>query len=333
MANITLKQGKDYVRSKVKELKNDSIFDNMLTIDFNLAIVKVQADLQELEIKNFIKTIYKSNPVGLLPDDILPVPNSIKDVRASAGVKATVSTAIAGVKNDVTFTAVEPGTVGNGIVIQYISDGTEIIKVTSVDMALKIITVSFESGLPEEERTALQVIEAINIDMVSSSLVKASLKDGNDGTGGIEATIVTTAGGTGSGWKPADERTIKDSNRMEASTIENSSVNFPKYVIKGDIYENRIIELYPKTIKYFEMTYAYTIAEMTTDEDVLSIPLLYRELVLIEVIRKAYESLDMAEKMASRMVEYQSKLEKIQSNYQKGLQASIQEKKRIQMED
>ena len=45
MSDFTLKKGKDYVRVKVKELKNDTVVDNMLTIDFNLAIVKVQSDL------------------------------------------------------------------------------------------------------------------------------------------------------------------------------------------------------------------------------------------------------------------------------------------------
>lgn len=334
MADLTLKQAKDYVRSKVKELKNDAVVDNMLTIDFNLAVVKVQGDLMEgVGIKEFLKTAYLEGSKAVLPSDIMPVPNSIRDIRASAGVKAYISTALSGDDNDCTFTAVEPGTPGNGIQIVYDDNGADPLEVSSVDLSTKIITVGFDSSLPDEEKCASLVVAAINEHLLASSLVSAALKTGNDGTGPIDEVTVTLANGTGTGWKPADEKAVKDSNRMEDNYIEAGSVSFPKYVIKGDTDGNKIIEFYPKSIDYSEIIYFYTINEMTDDTDVLGIPLQFRELVLIEVIRKAYESLDMTDKMATRNAEYEMKLGKIYQNYQQGLNASIAEKKRIQTDD
>lgn len=333
MSNLTLKQAKDYVRSKVKELKNDAIVDNMLTIDFNLAQVKVQGDLSEIGIKEFKKTSILEGPRAFLPDDLMPVPNAVKDVRASAGVRAYINTAITGTHNDLKFTAVEPGTPGNGIVVVYADNAANPIQVSSVNFSTRTITIGFDSTLPDDELTAQMVMNAINNHILASSLITASLYTGNNGTGKIAANSVTLANGTGTGWKPADERGIKDSNRMDDNYIESASVSFPKFVLKGDTNENKIIELYPKTITFLEIVYDYTISEMTDDADYLSIPLQYRELVLIEVIRKAYESLDMADKMANRMAEYNAKLSKIYDNYQQGLKTSLTEKQRIQTED
>lgn len=333
MADITLKQAKDYVRSKVKELKNDAVVDNMLTIDFNLAVVKVQGDLMEIGIKDYLKTTYLEGAKVQLPSDIMPIPNAVRDIRASAGVKAYISTSIPGDDHDLTFTAVEPGTPGNGITIIYVDNGTEPLAVTDVNMSTKVITVGFDSSLPAEERTAQLAMDAINNHIMASALITVTLKTGSDGTGVIVANSVTTANGTGTGWKPADEKGVKDSNRMEDNYIEAGSASFPKFVIKGDPNERKIIEFYPKSIKYCEIIYFFTISEMDSDTDVLGIPLQFRELVLIEVIRKAYEALDMTDKMAVRNAEYEMKLGKIYQNYQQGLNASIAEKKRIQTDD
>lgn len=332
MSDFTLKQGKDYVRVKVKELKNDTVVDSMLTIDFNLSIVKVQSDLMEVGIKHFLKTAYLNNPIAELPTDLMPIPNAIRDVRASAGTKAFVSTALGG-NNDITYTAIQPGTPGGGIRIQYVDNGFEPIGVYSVDIADKLISIGFSSSLPVDELTANAVVESVNNDLLASSLVTAANKTGSNGTGAIEETSVITSGATGTGWKPADEKTIKDSNRMEDNYIESSSVNFPKYVIKGDSKERKIIEFYPKDINYSEITYFNTISEMTADTDLINMPLQFRELVLIEVIRKAYESLDMIDKMQSRNLEYQSKISKIHDNYQAGLSSTLGDKARITAEE
>ena len=148
MADLTLKQAKDYVRSKVKELKNDAVVDNMLTIDFNLAMVKVQGDLMEgVGIKEFLKTAYLTGPKVRLPADVMPVPNAIRDIRASVGVKAYISTALSGTENDVKFTAVEPGTPGNGIQIVYDDNGADPLAVSDVNMSSKVITVGFDLSL------------------------------------------------------------------------------------------------------------------------------------------------------------------------------------------
>jgi hypothetical protein len=304
----------------------------MLTIDFNLAQVKVEGDLMEIGIKQFTKTALLEGPKVLLPADLMPTPNAIKDIRAAAGVRAYITTNLTGDNNDLKFTAVEPGTTGNGISVVYVEDPdyTGDMAVQSVNFSTRTITVIFNN---ENGEVAEDLMNAINNHLLASSLVTASLKDGNDGTGTLADNTATLANGTGTGWKPADEKTVKDSNRMEENYIEAASENYPKYVIKGNLNEARMLEFYPKTITWSELIYDYTIAEMTEDTDTLTIPLQYRELVLIEVIRKAYESLDMTDKMATRTAEYNAKLSKVYDNYQKGLNTSLSEKLRIEKQD
>lgn len=321
--SITLKQAKDYVRSKVKELKANALLDNMLTIDFTLAVAKVQSDLTELKIKDNIKIAYLDGNVIVVPTDLMAVPNAIKDIRASAGVKASGTTSIAGINNDLTFTAVEPGTPGNGIRIIYTDSGTEPMSV-STDLYSKIITINFNGTLPSDEISAAGVMALINNDPMASLLVVVTPKTNNNGTGGIAASDITLTGGSGDGWRPADERSIVDANRMEESTIEQSSVNFPKFVKRGNL-----IQLFPKTITYVELTYIYTEREFSDDSDIINVPITHRELVFIEVIRKAYESLDLQDKMAVRQTEYEDKLRKLNESYQRGLSSTLQDHKRL----
>lgn len=338
MATITLLQGKQYVRAKVKELKNDELYDSMLTIDFNLAIAKVQSDLIFIGIKEWTKTSYLSNPICAAPSDLMPIPNAIRDMKASSGTKATLSTNLTGTHNDITFTAREPGTPGNSITITYLDSAAldNMTVVTDYGASPKNITVYFQSGLPADEIDASSVVTAVNADEMASTLVVAALKTSNDGTGAIIAMSATAlSGGSGNGWKPADEIDIIKKNRITDDYVQAPTNNFPKYCLIGDASTApaRKIEFLPKTIKYAVIEYWAAIAEMTSDTDTINMPFMYRDLVYLEVIRKAYETLKMKSDMDNTALTYARKLAEIEEQYKKSLSSTIQEKHRLESAD
>ena len=338
MADITLLHGKQYVRAKVKELKADELHDVMLTIDFNLAVDKVQQDLIDIGIKQWTKTAYLTGPICSAPTDLMPIPNAIRDMKTSGGVKATLSTNLTGTHNDITYTAREPGTPGNSINIIYLDSTalSNLTVVTNYASSPKTITVYFDSGLPADEISASLVVAAINADVLASTLVSAALKTSNDGTGAIIAMSSTAlSGGSGSGWKPADEIDIIKKNRIDGDYIQQPTLNFPKYCLIGDSATTpvRKIEFLPKTITYSIIEYWYSIAEMTADTDYINIPHQYRDFVYMEVIRKAYETLEMTSKRDNMALMYAAKLNELEKKYQKSLSATVQEKMRLESSD
>ncbi|MBU0515787.1 MAG: hypothetical protein KJ621_13545, partial [Proteobacteria bacterium] len=119
---------------------------------------------------------------------------------ASDGTSAFMTTALAGADNDLTYTAVEGGTQGNGIMIAYVDPGAASQNL-SVSVSGKIITVNLATDAGSNViSSAAQIREAINQDAAASVLVRASLAAGNDGTGVVTAMNHTSlAGGLDNG--------------------------------------------------------------------------------------------------------------------------------------
>jgi flagellar hook-associated protein 3 FlgL len=116
------------------------------------------------------------------------------------GDAATMTTALAGADNDLTFTARQGGTLGNGIMIAYV-DPAAASQSLSVSVSGQIITVSLATdGVGNIISTAAQIREAINQDADAAALVSASLAAGDDGTGVVTAmNHATLAGGLDNG--------------------------------------------------------------------------------------------------------------------------------------
>lgn len=104
-------------------------------------------------------------------------------------VAATLTTALAGANNDLVFTAVTKGTVGNGITIEYVDpeEETATETVTVVDSAISVTLRSVSSVLS----TAAQVLAAIEADATADALVTVANAGGNDGTGAVIALAAT----------------------------------------------------------------------------------------------------------------------------------------------
>lgn len=109
---------------------------------------------------------------------------------------ATLTTALSGSNNDLTYTSVNRGTGANSIRIRYVVSGNDTalsVAVSNKDITVNVATDS--GGAPTS--TAAQVRDAVNGHAGASVLVSAANASGNDGTGVVAALAYTAlAGGT-----------------------------------------------------------------------------------------------------------------------------------------
>ncbi len=120
------------------------------------------------------------------------------------GARAVLTTAISGINNDLTFTAVKGGTDGNAITVRYIvavdSGGTAIAsQPLFVEVAgNEIIVYLATDAAGAVTSTASQVLSAIQASAPASYLVTVALAPSNTGAG-VVASLASTAltGGTG----------------------------------------------------------------------------------------------------------------------------------------
>lgn len=113
------------------------------------------------------------------------------------GARASLTTALAGTNNDLTFKARYDGTAGNNIRVRIVVAGANTplsIAVSGNDITINSAT----SGASAATSTAAQVRDAFNASAAATALAYAELAAGNDGTGIVAALGFTNlAGGTG----------------------------------------------------------------------------------------------------------------------------------------
>lgn len=111
------------------------------------------------------------------------------------GTAATLSTNLAGANNDLTFTAVVPGTGGNSIAIVYADPGGNNAAL-SVTVGGSTITVHLATGGGGAiTSTAAQIAAAIAASAPAAALVTVANKTANDGTGVVVALGSTPLAG------------------------------------------------------------------------------------------------------------------------------------------
>ena len=110
--------------------------------------------------------------------------------------EATLTTALTGTNNDLTYTAVANDTTGNSITVAYVVAGAS----TPLTVAVvgNAITVNVATnGSSAATSTALQVRDAVRASAAARALVNVDLKTGEDGTGVVTALTATAlSGGT-----------------------------------------------------------------------------------------------------------------------------------------
>jgi hypothetical protein len=119
-----------------------------------------------------------------------------------AGTKATLTTALTGTNNDLTFTAVQPGADGNSITVSYVNAGgttplsVDFQRPTNGPVRAIVVTLATTTGTITS--TAAQVRDAINNHPRAQNHVQVANAAANDGTGVVTALGATNlTGGTG----------------------------------------------------------------------------------------------------------------------------------------
>lgn len=109
-------------------------------------------------------------------------------------LRALLTTALAGTNNDVTLTAVTPGSAGNSIRFRIVVAGAS----TAASVAVSGNDVTFNSatnGSSAATSTAAQMLTALGADTATSRLLTGVNAVGNDGTGVIAALAYTNLAG------------------------------------------------------------------------------------------------------------------------------------------
>lgn len=106
--------------------------------------------------------------------------------------KATLTTALAGANNDLTFTAKSGGPGGNSIRVQIVVSGTQALAIAVQGYDI-VITSASSAG--SATSTAAQVLAALQANSDAMRLVDVALAAGNDGSGIVAALALTALAG------------------------------------------------------------------------------------------------------------------------------------------
>lgn len=125
----------------------------------------------------------------------LVVPAITASVSGGSAVQATLSTNLTGSNNDLTYTAVTPGTGGNSVTIAYVDPSGNDAEL-SVDVAASAITVNLATGVAGAiTSTGDDIKAAILASVPASALVTVADKSANDGSGVVIAMSATPLAG------------------------------------------------------------------------------------------------------------------------------------------
>lgn len=119
-------------------------------------------------------------------------------VTEAALQKATLTTALAGANNDLTFTAIVAGPGGNSIAIVYVVAGASTplsVAVTGFTITVNVATNAGSAAIS----TASEVLSAILGNRDAAALLSVALATSNDGTGVVVALASTPLAGGGLG--------------------------------------------------------------------------------------------------------------------------------------
>lgn len=111
-----------------------------------------------------------------------------------AYTEATLTTALTGTNNDLTYTATDNGTGGNSVTVAYVVSGNNTALAVGVSGTAITVTVATGSG-GAATSTALQVRDAVRAWPAARALVNVKEATGNDGTGVVTALSATALSG------------------------------------------------------------------------------------------------------------------------------------------
>lgn len=323
---MTREELKSYVRNKAKEFDEQGLAEALLDEDANQAMWAVQQDLIPYNVKSFNKTYLADGRYFATPSDMLASPNAIADIMAGAGVKAFATLTIGDPGDTMTITAKEPGTAWNGWVITLDDTGT--LGTPTINFAAKTVLLGINGGTS----TNTQIINALNNNAVFAEFFTATTNNGA-GVSGSQDYEFTLADGTGSGFLACSEMSVKDRNRILTDTYSKPTATQPKYLRHGNSTGAQYIEIFPDTMLYAKVYYYYKFAAMTLDADVLPIPDEYREVYLLKLLTKVYETLNRMAQEQDKKVDFAKKKQEYEKNYIDTLNNTMVQNKKIDSND
>lgn len=141
-----------------------------------------------------------------------------RGIRLPASTSATLTTALAGNNNDLTYTAKTPGTGGNSVSVTYVVAGNS--TPLTVSVSGNDITVNVATGAGgAATSTATQVAAAVTGSGPASALVTVANATGNDGSGVVTALAKTNLSGGASG-----TNTMLNAGALVTVDIDNPAV-------------------------------------------------------------------------------------------------------------
>lgn len=130
--------------------------------------------------------------------------NPIIGAEFVAGTQAVLTTALVGANNDLVFTAVKVGTVGNAITVAYVDPGAAS-QALGVVVAGNAITVNLATDAGSLiTSTASEILAALEASAAAMALISVALAAGNDGTGVVTALVATALATGTNATTPAD---------------------------------------------------------------------------------------------------------------------------------
>ena len=136
--------------------------------------------------RRVIRTLGKNDPNTVIGD---------RDLLLGFGTKATLTTAMAGADNDLTFTAKNADYGGNAVRVAFVNPGgtlTRNIVVAGNDITVNLATTA---GAIAGTETATSIAASVNADPAASLLVSAAVKVGDTGAGVVAAFALTNLTG------------------------------------------------------------------------------------------------------------------------------------------
>lgn len=172
-----------------------------------LAVTVDDTDITAVDGK---KVVPAGTPVGGVSASVLTDASQVVQKKNTAPVKASVTLDCTNANADISITAVDAGTAGNGIEVQ-LKDPAGNDKPLTVDLVDKVIVVSLATGAAGAiTSTAAQVINAINASLESRKLVVATNAAGSTGVGVVNAIVATALTGGSNGASSAEGLLLND---------------------------------------------------------------------------------------------------------------------------
>lgn len=327
---LTLSQIEQYVRAETKELDSQRVDSEQIKRYVNFEQLKVQNELAQINFKYFTKTLVNTGATFAEPSDLLQVPNSVINLLASTGTRASKTVSYTSPTGNLIHTYKQPGTAGNSVSI--ICDASTYATPSAGTVSCLLVGGTFYIDFASGSLTGSQIVALFNADPIYSQYFTCSTGYGSAVIVPSVGTSTTLTGGTGTNYYPSKEVSLQDFVRIEANAFKAPSSTSPAYRRIGNA-NGKLVEVLPNTVTYTQLEYYYRLADLSATTDTLKVPAEIEELVLLGVQSRVYEKIGNDAKKAEVDNQYEVRFKKYVEGFINTRQSQVQEKTRIESSD